>query len=79
MEFIELPKKGVKVMKEWILRRVAKKNGTTVEEVRRSIDEALSEAFNNSTPGDTLSTDFKNGQPTAEEFLEYARRRIRGE
>lgn len=57
-----------------ILEKIASENRTTVEEVRRSIEEAIDEAVNNPDPAvrETWKhLPYKGDKPTVEEMLDY--------
>ena len=61
-----------------ILRRLSKRYGVSVEEIRRDMGEAVDEAFKN-PQNQELRSEFNRVKPSLEEFIAYAGRRVRDE
>ncbi len=64
-----------------IYREIARKNGVTVEEVKREMQEAINAAYR-VTPVDSITREYQDrvprvGEvPTAEEFIRYAAKEV---
>ena len=64
-------------MNDKILKKIAKKYGVTVEEVRRDMEYALDETYNKLNYGFMPAS--KKNKPTLEKFLTDAANRVRNE
>ena len=65
-------------MKRGILRKLSKKHGVSVAEIRKDMEAAVDETFK--VPNNAeLRSDFKGSRPSLEEFIAYAERKVRNE
>ena len=65
-------------MKKDIFKRIAKKYGVSISEVRRDMEEVLNKTFENPVIGSRYP-DFNGKKPTLEEFISSVSRRVKNE
>ena len=63
-------------MNRSILKRIAKKHGVSVSDVRRDMQFALDETFKGPRVDNSFE-DFNGNKPTLEEFINYAKQRVK--